>query len=91
MRRTDWEFVVVGNLLTRAEVSFGINDNLRLVRNLNDLSIAIRLAAVVNEACQVPLCRRPPAERTHDRSVIWNDRKRLCCGSYVTFLVASIT
>ena len=54
-KRTDWKFVVVSNLLARAEVSFGVNNDLRLVRNLNDLSIAIWFAAVVDEARQIAL------------------------------------
>eukprot|EP01043_Picozoa_sp_COSAG02_P061593 COSAG02_NODE_8308_length_2623_cov_1.870048_4_plen_72_part_00 len=53
--RTNWKLVVVSDLLTRAEVSFGVNDNLRLVRNLYDLSIAIWFATVIDEACQIPL------------------------------------
>ena len=54
-QRTDWKLVVVSDLFTWAEVSFGVNDNLRLVRNLYDLSIAIWFATVIDEACQIPL------------------------------------
>jgi hypothetical protein len=54
-QRTDWELVIVSNLLAWAEVSFGVNNNLWLVRNLDDLSIAIWFAAVVDEACQITL------------------------------------
>ena len=63
-KRTDWKFVVVSNLLARAEVSFGVNDNFWLVGNLYDLGVAIWLAAVIDEACQVSLQKQRASNHT---------------------------
>lgn len=47
--RTDRELVVVGDLFAWVEIPFRVNDNLRLIRDLDDLSIAVRLAAMVDK------------------------------------------